>query len=123
MKNQYKSTRAAIAACFLTVSLICGIAPVVQATAMDTRWQDTTRNQQELLRAAERTLKAAGFTQHFSIAGQSVFEARGDYLASIRCVASKRVVFFLVTGPDTKECERLNARLEETFQYGDFKEW
>jgi hypothetical protein len=117
MRNQYKRTSAAIAACFLIVSLICGIAPAVRAgPSINTRWQDTTRGQRELLRAAERAIKAAGFTRNFSIDGQSVFEGSGDYFASIRCVASNQIVFFVVTGPDVKECAQLTTRIAETFQ-------
>ena len=118
MKDQCKRTTISTIAAYLFIgSLICGIAPTVHAGApgIDTRWDDTTLDQKALLGAAERAIKAAGFTESFQIGGQSVYAASGDYRAGIRCVASKQIVFFTVTGPDIKECQRLDAHLADSF--------
>ena len=118
MKNQCKRTTISTIAAYLFIgSLICGIAPTVHAVApsIDTRWDDTTLDQKALLGAAERAIKAAGFTESFQIGGQSVYATSCDYRAGIRCVASKQIVFFTVTGPDIKECARLDAHLADSF--------
>lgn len=68
--------------------------------ALYTQWEDTTLDQAGCKRAAERALRRSSFTDDFLITENSVDGRRkGDYTAAVRCVSSKQMVFFVISGP------------------------
>lgn len=72
--------------------------------------QDTcTRN-------AEIAVKNAGFTSNFEPLASGAFGVNGNYSASVRCEASRGVVFFAVAGPDNATSRNLVRRLHAAFR-------
>ena len=116
MKTNHTSTIIGLI-CFLVCSSIAPLNLAAQAAApiISTSWQQTTLEQPELMRAAERSLRAAGFTESFEIMFNAVYGVRGEYSAVIRPAAERGCVFFIVAGPDGKECTRLKDQMERKF--------
>jgi hypothetical protein len=104
----------------IAAGLLLGAAAVLAATsaqagpAVTTQWTETTLTQEECLERAENAVGKAGFGQLERV-GQSRFGTRGDYTASIRCVADKNLVFFVVAGPSRDQAPRLMKGLYESF--------
>lgn len=64
-----------------------------------TAWSATSFDEKECLEHAEKALRKTGYYKNFSIAGQSVFGYNEeDTHASARCIPSKGLVFFVVSG-------------------------
>ena len=64
-----------------------------------TSWSATSFDEKECLEHAEKALRKTGYYKNFSVAGQSVFGANEeDEQASARCITSKGLVFFVVSG-------------------------
>ena len=68
------------------------------STAITTQWNDTTLSQSECLKRAETAIRRGGFDS-LAHTQESRHGVRGDYSVSIRCMAEKGVVFFVVAGP------------------------
>ncbi len=101
---------------FSTVFLSLGLSGAVAGPAMNVGWADWSTDQDACVKRASDKMKNSGFTTRFEvIKNRSVFGERGDYTAAIRCAAEKNVAFFVVSGPDTKECSRYNDLLKEGF--------
>ena len=73
------------------------------AVGLSTSWQDTTLTERECISRAELAMRDAGFSRNLEFVGQSVFGDRGDYSASVRCITSRGIVFFLAAGPDPNQ--------------------
>jgi hypothetical protein len=80
------------------VSAFTMASAAVAGPAVTTQWTDTNLSQDECLERAERALQDTRYGRIEKV-GQSRFATRGDYTASIRCVTSKNIVFFLIAGP------------------------
>jgi len=67
---------------------------------LSTAWSATSFDEKECLEHAEKALRKTGYYKNFSIAGQSVFGYNEeDEQATARCIPSKGLVFFVVSGP------------------------
>ena len=67
------------------------------------------------MRAAERDLRALGYTNNLTVMSESVYGTRGEYAATIRPIGGKGLVFFIVAGPDSKECDQRRIRVSDKF--------
>jgi hypothetical protein len=87
-------------ASLLAVSLWLPAAlPAQPKCKLSTTWSATSFDEKECLEHAEKALRKTGYYKNFSIAGQSVFGANEeDEQASARCIPSKGLVFFVVSG-------------------------
>jgi hypothetical protein len=76
-------------------------APVLAQTKckLATAWTATSFDEKECLEYAEKALRKTGYYKNFSVTGQSVFGYNEeDEHASARCIPSKGLVFFVVSG-------------------------
>ena len=78
-------------------------------------WQDTFLSQNQCIKRAEFVMRRAGFSRNFQFVGQSVFGEAGDYAGAIRCIDSKDLVFFMVSGTDNETRGLLLDRLIDNF--------
>lgn len=75
-------------------------APAQSRCKMSTAWSATSFDEKECLEHAEKALRKTGYYKNFSIAGQSVFGYNEeDEHATARCIPSKGLIFFVVSGP------------------------
>lgn len=79
-----------------------------------TRWRLTGESRNDCLGHAMEAIKRAGFTIS-EPASESMSGHRGDYTASVRCVTEQQFVFFVVSGPDAAEANRLLTVIYQTF--------
>ncbi len=64
-----------------------------------TAWSATSFDEKECLEHAEKALRKTGYYKNFSVTSQSIFGANEeDEQATARCVTSKGLVFFVVSG-------------------------
>ena len=68
--------------------------------ALYTQWDDTKLDLSACKDNAERALRAASFKTDIARTANSVYARRaGGYTAGIRCVESKQMVIFVISGP------------------------
>ncbi len=90
---------------FLCVTIALAAAGSVQARAQEgyalyTQWDDTALDQSECKKSGEQALRRAGFTDDFAITENAAYGRRkGGYTASVRCISSKKMVFYVISGP------------------------
>jgi hypothetical protein len=82
---------------------------------MSTSWENTALTEQQCLQRAEMALRSSGFTENFELVGQSVFGDTSDYTATIRCIETKKIAFFVVAGPDSDQANRLRETIINRF--------
>ena len=80
-------------------------------TAVATRWKSTGETQTECMGHAQMAIFRAGFDPR-GPGSQSMSGKRGDYTASIRCIAEQRMVIFVMAGPSADATSRY---LEELY--------
>jgi hypothetical protein len=68
----------------------------------------------ECMRTAEDVVKKQGFNTNFSVSKSSVFGVRDEYTAVIDCLASNRLVFFVVAGPDLNKANKYENALQSS---------
>jgi hypothetical protein len=87
-------------ASLLAVSLWLPAAlPAQTKCKLSTAWSATSFDEKECLEHAEKAMRKTGYYKNFSITGQSVFGYNEeDEHASVRCITSKGLVFFVVSG-------------------------
>ncbi|RTL71320.1 MAG: hypothetical protein EKK41_10780 [Hyphomicrobiales bacterium] len=70
------------------------------APSMINGWREISLTQEQCVQRAEAALKSQGFSRRFEIVGgDSVYgEQRTSVTALIRCVASKRLVYYVIAG-------------------------
>jgi hypothetical protein len=68
--------------------------------ALYTQWDDTKLNLTACQDNAERALHAASFKADTARTKTSVYARRAGYTAAIRCVESKQMVIFVISGPE-----------------------
>jgi hypothetical protein len=68
--------------------------------ALYTQWDDTTFDQNTCKQHGEQALRGAQFSEDITITENSVYGRHGGgYTAGVRCVSSKQMVFFVISGP------------------------
>ena len=73
--------------------------PAQSKCKLSTAWSATSFDEKECLEHSEKALRKTGYYKNFSVVGQSVFGANEeDEQASARCIPSKGLVFFVVSG-------------------------
>ena len=82
--------------------------------AVATRWQVAKIPQADCLRRAENAIQALGFG-NLERTDQSRYGTRDDYTASVRCVTSNAIVFFIVSGPDRQKADGLAGELFQRY--------
>ncbi len=83
---------------------------------MSNSWQQVTMGRQACLRRAEASLREAGFTENFEIAGNYIaYGDQGEYTAAIECITDKGVVTFVVAGPRGDQCTVYRKELVSNF--------
>ena len=103
----------ALSAGFLTLGLCAATAG---GPAMNIGWADWSTSQEACVKRASDKLRNSGFTTRFEVINKrTIFGERGSYTAGIRCAAEKNVAFFVVSGPDTKQCGKYNDMIKEGF--------
>jgi len=72
-------------------------------------------SQDDCIRRSEVAVKEAGFDSNFEPLRSGAFGVNGRYSVSVRCEASKGVVFFAVAGPDNQTASNLVRRVQRIF--------
>jgi len=86
----------------------------VAGPVVATKWRLTGESRNDCLGHALEAIKRAGF-QASDPGSESMSGNRGDYTASVRCVTEQNFVFFVVSGPDAGEANRLLTAIYQTF--------
>ncbi len=87
----------------LSVAALMSVTPIAEAwgTTMATAWREEKIDRQTCLGRARDVLYRTGFTENVQeVAGESVFATSGNYMASVRCLNDRSLVFFAVAGPN-----------------------
>jgi len=74
-------------------------------TSIATRWRPLGEAQGDCMAHAQMAIWRAGFDKS-DPGSQSMSGKRGEYTASIRCMADQRVVIFVTAGPSAEATER-----------------
>ena len=89
-----------------------------EITTMSTAWGEIAITQEKCLTKAEIAMRNGGFSKGLEVVGNSsVFADRGAYIGSIRCIASEKIVFFVVAGPSGDRVDRYKNEIENNFAY------
>jgi len=79
-------------------------------------WQQTLLNQAQCLSRAEMSLRDSGFYRHFDFDDDSVYGNNdNNYKGLIECVTAESLVFFRVTGSDSRIRSHLINQLVKNF--------
>ena len=80
------------------VALMLSISAAEADTAVATKWRPLGEAQRDCMAHAQMAIFRAGFDT--AAGGSETMSGKhGDYTASIRCVATQRIVFFVMSGP------------------------
>ena len=79
--------------------------PAMADTAVATKWRAMGEAQGDCMNHAAMAIFRAGFDKS-DPGSQSMSGKRGDYTATIRCVAEQRIVFFVMSGPSPEATSR-----------------
>ena len=79
--------------------------PSMAETTVATRWKPLGEAQRDCMGHAQMAIWRAGFDAS-EPGSQSMSGKRGDYTASIRCVAEQGMVFFVTAGPSSQATAR-----------------
>jgi hypothetical protein len=82
--------------------------------AIATRWQEASITQDDCLKRAEDAIGRTGFGK-LERTGQSRFGSVDDYTAAVRCVTSRGIVFFIVSGPARSQADGMAGILFQNF--------
>jgi hypothetical protein len=86
--------------CVSLVLFLCAAMASVRAdTAVATKWRLIGESQGDCMGHARMAIFRAGFDASEGAQTQSMSGKRGEYTASIRCIAEQRIVFFVMSGP------------------------
>jgi hypothetical protein len=84
---------------FATAGVAIALSSLARAdTSIATRWKPLGEAQDDCLAHAQMAIWRAGFDKS-EPGSQSMSGKRGEYTASIRCLADQRMVFFVIAGP------------------------
>jgi len=104
--------------CVSSAAFLCiGISAAMAASPdMYIAWADWNADQNACVQRASEKMRDTGFTTRFEVVNnRTIYGMRGDYTAGIRCAADKRIVFFVVAGPEVTQASRYNDSLKEGF--------
>ena len=91
------------ARCLLFACSIIAVASATPAaiadTAIATKWRQMQLDQDNCMSYARLAIFRTGF-EKADPGSQTMSGKKGNYTASIRCLAEQRVIFFVVAGPD-----------------------
>ena len=87
-----------------------------EAPGMDTAWIDLNMSQEQCMAKANVAMRAGGFAQALEVVGTSTFGLQGQYRGLVRCLAAKKIVFFVVSGPNSDECAELSEAVIVQFR-------
>jgi hypothetical protein len=90
---------------------IAGFSGTASATASSSSWANTKLSKEDCMREARTALTNAKFN-NISHSASSVVGSRGPYYAVIRVIPEKQMVFIIVVGPDSSECDRFQTYLK-----------
>lgn len=99
------------------LALMVGLAATTGAaadTAIATKWRLLGETQNDCMGHARSAISRSGFDVT-DPGSQSMSGKRGDYTASIRCVAEQRMVFFVMSGPSADTTARYLDVLYQRF--------
>lgn len=101
-------------------ALVCAPAAMAQQSApsMSTSWRSISVDQASCVARAQSAMRAAGLTQNYETVGESVYGEVPSYTGAIRCVAAKGIVYFVIAGPDVKQCSQHQGNLVRLFEQG-----
>jgi hypothetical protein len=80
------------------LALMATTSAAVADTAVATKWKPLGETQRDCMAHAQMAIFRAGFDKS-APGSESMSGKRGDYTATIRCVATQRIVFFVMSGP------------------------
>src|SRR5262245_52492794 len=90
--------RSVLLACSMIAAV--SVPPAASAdTAVATRWRQMRLDQDNCISYARLAIFRTGF-EKADPGSQTMSGKKGDYTASIRCLAEQQMVFFVVAGPD-----------------------
>jgi len=99
----------------LCVALTLGVAGPAQArTSITTNFEDLEVTQDECLARADRVIRRNGYTVPGTTAN-SRHGTKGEYTVTIRCAADRKIVFFVVAGPNADVTDRYLEALQKGF--------
>jgi hypothetical protein len=87
------------------LALAVAYSPAVAETAIATKWRAMGEAQRDCMAHAQMAIFRAGFDAA-TAGSQSMSGKRGNFTASIRCVAEQRIVFFVLSGPSAEATAR-----------------
>jgi hypothetical protein len=90
--------RSALFACAVIVAASASPAAVAD-TAVATRWRQMRLDQDNCMSYARLAIFRTGF-EKADPGSQTMSGKKGEYTASIRCLADQQMIFFVVAGPD-----------------------
>ena len=79
-------------------ALMISVSTAEAGTAVATKWKPLGEAQRDCMAHAQMAIFRAGFDKS-DPGSESMSGKKGDYTASIRCVAAQRIVFFVMSGP------------------------
>ena len=83
-------------------------------TIITTQWDDITFTQQECLTRAEKAIHEGDF-KNLPHTETTRHGTRGQYTAAVRCLGDKKIVFFVVAGPEAHLTERYLDGIRDHF--------
>ncbi|MEE3719268.1 hypothetical protein V2H45_21220 [Tumidithrix elongata RA019] len=104
-----------LAAVSTLIAMLPTAAYAQQAPGMNWSWQSTNLSQRQCMIRAEDAMRNAGFSRNFSAVGESTFGVRSAYRGAIRCITSKGLVVFMVSGPSSDTSGDYRQGLEDNF--------
>jgi hypothetical protein len=94
------TARTLLLACSVLAAI--GVPPTAVAdTAIATRWRQMRLDQENCMSYARLAIFRTGF-EKADPGSQSMSGKKGEYTASIRCLAEQQMIFFIVAGPDAR---------------------
>ena len=87
------------------IALLMTASAAAAETAVATKWKPLGEAQGNCMAHAQMAIFRAGFDKA-DPGSETMSGKKGDYTASIRCVASQRIVFFVTSGPSPDTTSR-----------------
>ena len=95
----------------IILAAVAAVPSVMAGPSMSSAWLAITVSQDECVRRGSAAMRASSFTARFEVLGNnSIYGARGDYSALVRCATDKGIAYFVVAGPKGDLCNsHMNA--------------
>ncbi len=92
------AARSLLLACSVIAAISTSPAAIAD-TAIATKWRQMRLDQDNCMSYARLAIFRTGF-EKADPGSQTMSGKKGDYTASIRCLAEQQMIFFIVAGPD-----------------------